>query len=159
MCIRDRQSGFMGKKKDVKKKLEKVEKAAKAQKKELKEAAKLREQAEREARAAAQQAREAREKAAAAKDQAARAQEQALEGPSEELLAEAAGAIEPGATPFSDALRVDTGFRLEEVDPRSTPAFTGNKVQGKLAMAASNDELDELPVSYTHLTLPTNREV
>ena len=85
----------MGKKKDAKKKLEKVEKAAKAQKKELtkelKEAAKVREQAEREA----------------------------------------AGAIEPGATPFSDALRVDTGFRLEEVDPRSTPAFTGNKVQGK----------------------------
>ncbi len=102
------QSGFMGKKKDAKKKLEKVEKAAKAQKKELtkelKEAAKVREEAEREA----------------------------------------AGAIEPGATPFSDALRVDTGFRLEEVDPRSTPAFTGNKVQGKLAMAASNDELDEL---------------
>ncbi|MFL0458940.1 polyphosphate kinase 2 family protein [Kytococcus sedentarius] len=98
----------MGKKKDAKKKLEKVEKAAKAQKKELtkelKEAAKVREEAEREA----------------------------------------AGAIEPGATPFSDALRVDTGFRLEEVDPRSTPAFTGNKVQGKLAMAASNDELDEL---------------
>lgn len=138
----------MGKKKDVKKKLEKVEKAAKAQKKELtkelKEAAKVREQAEREARAAAQQARKAREKAAAAQEQAARAQEQALEGPSEELLAEAAGAIEPGATPFSDALRVDTGFRLEEVDPRSTPAFTGNKVQGKLAMAASTDELDEL---------------
>lgn len=127
----------MGKKKDAKKKLEKVEKAAKARKKELKEAAKAREQAEREARAAAQQAREAREKAAAAK-------EQALEGPSEELMAEAAGAIEPGATPFSDALRVDTGFRLEEVDPRSTPAFTGNKVQGKLAMAASTDELDEL---------------
>ncbi|WP_374929961.1 polyphosphate kinase 2 family protein [Kytococcus sedentarius] len=65
-------------------------------------------------------------------------------GPSEEALTEAAELIENGGTPFSDALRVGTGFRLEEVDPGATPAFAGNKVQGKLAMAASNDELDEL---------------
>ncbi|MFC0359777.1 polyphosphate kinase 2 family protein [Kytococcus schroeteri] len=65
-------------------------------------------------------------------------------GPSDKQLAKAAGQIQDGATPFSDALRAERGFRLSELDPRSTPAFEGDKVQGKLAMMAADAEVDEL---------------
>ena len=45
--------------------------------------------------------------------------------------------------PAHEVLRVPEGFRLETLDPTSTPGWKGG------AKA----------VSYTHLTLPTNREV
>ncbi|WP_134773197.1 PPK2 family polyphosphate kinase [Ornithinimicrobium flavum] len=48
------------------------------------------------------------------------------------------------ATPFIDALRVGEGFVLADADTRSTPAFTGDKVQGKEALVAADDELDTL---------------
>ena len=47
-------------------------------------------------------------------------------------------------TPFSDALRVGDGFVLADVDPRATPAFDGDKQAGKDALAAADDELDDL---------------
>ncbi|SNC60431.1 polyphosphate:nucleotide phosphotransferase, PPK2 family [Kytococcus aerolatus] len=59
-------------------------------------------------------------------------------------LDQAVEEIAPGATPFSDALRVGTGFRLADVDPRSTPAFDGDKADGQLAMHATGDELADL---------------
>jgi PPK2 family polyphosphate:nucleotide phosphotransferase len=48
------------------------------------------------------------------------------------------------ATPFSDALRVRSGYVLAEWDPRSTPAFTGDKVAGQEAVTAADDEMGEL---------------
>lgn len=61
-------------------------------------------------------------------------------------LAEQA-APDPGAgasTPFSDALRVTDGFSLAAVDQRGTPGFDGDKMAGKEALAAADEELDEL---------------
>ncbi|SOC51239.1 PPK2 family polyphosphate kinase [Ornithinimicrobium cerasi] len=48
------------------------------------------------------------------------------------------------AAPFTDALRVGEGFVLAGVDPRSTPAFDGDKEAGKAALAAADEELDHL---------------
>ena len=48
------------------------------------------------------------------------------------------------ATPFSDALQVREGFRLADLDPRSTPGFRGNKAAGQEALAAADGEMDEL---------------
>ena len=46
--------------------------------------------------------------------------------------------------PFGQALRVGTGFRLADLDPRSTPAFDGSKKDGTRALLAADDELDDL---------------
>lgn len=54
-------------------------------------------------------------------------------------------------TPFSDALRVGEGFTLADVDPRSTPVFTGEKADGKAALAEADEELDHLQEQlYAH---------
>lgn len=45
---------------------------------------------------------------------------------------------------FSDALRVGDGFRLADVDPRSTPAFDGGKADGKRVLEAATGELTDL---------------
>lgn len=47
-------------------------------------------------------------------------------------------------SPFSDALRVSDGFVLADVDQRSTPAFDGDKRDGKDALVAADEELDKL---------------
>ena len=65
-------------------------------------------------------------------------------GPSAKQLEQATEQIQDGATPFSDALRVEKGFRLADVDARSTPAFEGDKIAGKIAMMATDAEVDEL---------------
>jgi PPK2 family polyphosphate:nucleotide phosphotransferase len=45
---------------------------------------------------------------------------------------------------WSDALRVDTGFRLADVDPKSTPGFDGDKSAGESALASGLVELNQL---------------
>ncbi len=57
---------------------------------------------------------------------------------------EAAKANPSAATPFGDALRVGQGFRLADVDTRGTPAFDGDKSEGKDALVDADDELDDL---------------
>lgn len=47
-------------------------------------------------------------------------------------------------TPFTDALRARDGFVLAEWDTRGTPGFTGDKAAGHKALAAADDEIDEL---------------
>lgn len=47
-------------------------------------------------------------------------------------------------TPFHDALRVDPGTQLAEIDPRSTPGFTGSKSDGQEALAARADAVSDL---------------
>ncbi|GAA1637380.1 polyphosphate kinase 2 family protein [Microbacterium flavum] len=44
----------------------------------------------------------------------------------------------------ADLLRVEKGFRLAEVDPRSTPGFDGTKKDGRADLADGVGELDEL---------------
>jgi PPK2 family polyphosphate:nucleotide phosphotransferase len=44
---------------------------------------------------------------------------------------------------FSDALRVHEGFLLAECDPRSTPAFTGDKAAGEAALLERAGEIGE----------------
>ncbi|GAA1178949.1 polyphosphate kinase 2 family protein [Ornithinimicrobium humiphilum] len=53
-------------------------------------------------------------------------------------------AQEASTTPFSDALRVTEGFVLADRDPHSTPAFDGDKAAGQKALAAADEELDDL---------------
>ena len=45
---------------------------------------------------------------------------------------------------FSDALRVEKGFVLADVDTSSTPAFAGDKIDGKAALESSQEELADL---------------
>ena len=45
---------------------------------------------------------------------------------------------------FSDALRVEKGFVLADVDTSSTPAFAGDKIDGKAALESSEEELADL---------------
>ncbi|MFK5584333.1 PPK2 family polyphosphate kinase [Serinicoccus sp. LYQ131] len=52
--------------------------------------------------------------------------------------------VQVSPSPFSDALRVEDGFTLADLDPRATPAFDGKKDEGKAALAAADDELDTL---------------
>lgn len=47
----------------------------------------------------------------------------------------------PRAVAFADALRVDEGFILADLDPRSTPAFDGDKAAGEQALAARAGEI------------------
>ena len=45
---------------------------------------------------------------------------------------------------FTEALRVGDGFNLFDTDPRSTPAWDGDKAAAKKAMPALADEMSEL---------------
>ncbi|GAA6527860.1 PPK2 family polyphosphate kinase [Intrasporangium sp. DVR] len=45
---------------------------------------------------------------------------------------------------FSDALRVEKGFVLDGVDTSATPAFDGDKLAGKAALASAEEELTDL---------------
>jgi PPK2 family polyphosphate:nucleotide phosphotransferase len=45
---------------------------------------------------------------------------------------------------IAEQLRVEDGVRLDDIDTRSTPGFTGGKSQGKAALAAGVDELSTL---------------
>ena len=51
-------------------------------------------------------------------------------------------AVEPGT--WSDALRVGPGFVLGDLDPRSTPGFTGDKKEGKEVMGELQSRLGDL---------------
>ena len=48
------------------------------------------------------------------------------------------------STAASDALRVEPGFRLADVDPQSTPGYTGDKARGAKDLEAGVARLDEL---------------
>jgi PPK2 family polyphosphate:nucleotide phosphotransferase len=64
-----------------------------------------------------------------------------------EVAALAAELVADGAHPlggFSDALRVEKGFLLADVDTASTPAFDGDKLAGKAALASAEEELTDL---------------
>lgn len=45
---------------------------------------------------------------------------------------------------FSEALRVGKGFRLEDVDPQSTPGYEGDKISGAVSLAEGRAELSDL---------------
>ncbi|MEO7130854.1 MAG: PPK2 family polyphosphate kinase, partial [Dermatophilaceae bacterium] len=45
---------------------------------------------------------------------------------------------------FTDELRIEKGFSLAEFDASSTPGFTGDKDDGKQALAAAKDEFSDL---------------
>lgn len=47
-------------------------------------------------------------------------------------------------TTWAAALRVSGGFRLEDVDPDSTPGFSGSKAQGEKELAARREVLGDL---------------
>ena len=80
----------------------------------------------------------AKKKDAKATQKAAKATKAEKKGSEKDVTA----AAEP--VTFTDALRVGEGFTLAEVDPRSTPAFAGDKQAGKDALAAADAELDTL---------------
>ncbi|MEU1971149.1 PPK2 family polyphosphate kinase [Microbacterium sp. NPDC019599] len=44
----------------------------------------------------------------------------------------------------AELLRVGKGFRLDKVDPSSTPGYDGGKAKGKRDLSSGADELDEL---------------
>ncbi|MFJ4038635.1 polyphosphate kinase 2 family protein [Microbacterium sp. NPDC090007] len=48
------------------------------------------------------------------------------------------------SSPASDALRVDPGFRLADIDPRSTPGYDGDKDSGKADLEAGREPLEGL---------------
>jgi PPK2 family polyphosphate:nucleotide phosphotransferase len=45
---------------------------------------------------------------------------------------------------FTEALRVGDGFALADLDPSSTPAYSGDKADGKADLAAAEDEFADL---------------
>ena len=45
---------------------------------------------------------------------------------------------------FADLLRVGPDFRLADIDPRSTPGFTGSKSDGRAALTETVDEISQL---------------
>lgn len=49
----------------------------------------------------------------------------------------------PRPTTFTEALQVREGFALADFDPRSTPAFDGDKAAGQEALAARAGEISE----------------
>ncbi len=59
-----------------------------------------------------------------------------------EELAEQAEVLEPSG--LAAVLTVRDGFRLEDVDPRSTPGFDGDKAAGKAALAAGAGQVSKL---------------
>jgi PPK2 family polyphosphate:nucleotide phosphotransferase len=63
----------------------------------------------------------------------------------EALQEKTESALDPAApNRLADLLRVGPGFRLADVDPRSTPGFQGGKTTGTAALAAGTDRLSEL---------------
>ena len=48
------------------------------------------------------------------------------------------------STPAADALRVEHGFRLTDIDPRSTPGYDGDKTDGKADLDAGREPLEAL---------------
>ncbi|MDU0346803.1 polyphosphate kinase 2 family protein [Microbacterium sp. KSW2-29] len=48
------------------------------------------------------------------------------------------------STPAADALRVDPGFRLADIDTRSTPGYDGDKDAGKADLEAGREPLEGL---------------
>lgn len=48
------------------------------------------------------------------------------------------------STPAADALRVDPGFRLADIDTRSTPGYDGDKDDGKADLEAGREPLEGL---------------
>ncbi len=62
----------------------------------------------------------------------------------EETREKAADAVAASPQRVADVLAVGEGFRLDDVDPSSTPGFTGKKADGKAALAAGAARLAEL---------------
>lgn len=48
------------------------------------------------------------------------------------------------STPAAEALRVEPGFRLADIDPRSTPGYDGDKAAGKADLDAGREPLEDL---------------
>ncbi|PTT16252.1 phosphate--nucleotide phosphotransferase [Microbacterium sp. HMWF026] len=48
------------------------------------------------------------------------------------------------SSPAADALRVDPGFRLADIDTRSTPGYEGDKDSGKADLEAGREPLEDL---------------
>ncbi|GEB46349.1 hypothetical protein MTE01_22940 [Microbacterium testaceum] len=48
------------------------------------------------------------------------------------------------STPAADALRVEPGFRLADIDPRSTPGYGGDKNDGRADLEAGRAPLEDL---------------
>ncbi|WP_295842267.1 polyphosphate kinase 2 family protein [uncultured Microbacterium sp.] len=48
------------------------------------------------------------------------------------------------STPAADALRVEPGFRLADIDPRSTPGYDGDKTDGRADLEAGRAPLEGL---------------
>ena len=48
------------------------------------------------------------------------------------------------STPAADALRVEPGFRLADIDPRSTPGYDGDKADGRVDLEAGRAPLEGL---------------
>lgn len=48
------------------------------------------------------------------------------------------------SSPAADALRVDPGFRLADIDTRSTPGYDGDKDGGKADLEAGREPLEDL---------------
>ncbi|WP_295839842.1 polyphosphate kinase 2 family protein [uncultured Microbacterium sp.] len=46
--------------------------------------------------------------------------------------------------PATDALRVEPGFRLADIDPRSTPGYDGDKNDGRADLDAGREPLEDL---------------
>jgi len=63
----------------------------------------------------------------------------------EVLQRRAVEAVAPAApTRLAEQLRAHPGIHLDEVDPRSTPGFTGTKEEGVAALAVAAERLSEL---------------
>jgi PPK2 family polyphosphate:nucleotide phosphotransferase len=61
------------------------------------------------------------------------------------ILATPPAAAKPlEARSFSEALRVDAGFSLFDTDPRSTPAYDGDKASAQAEMSGVADQISEL---------------
>lgn len=61
-----------------------------------------------------------------------------------DVQTEAAAAPDLDGVSFSQALRVGEGFVLADLDPASTPGFTGSKKDGQQALAAGVEEISAL---------------
>ncbi|WP_314453393.1 polyphosphate kinase 2 family protein [uncultured Microbacterium sp.] len=48
------------------------------------------------------------------------------------------------STPAAEALRVEPGFRLADIDPRSTPGYDGDKAAGKADLDEGREPLEDL---------------
>ena len=74
---------------------------------------------------------------------------------------------QPVTVPLAEPLKDANGNIVQDIEGRTTPRYTTiHDAARKLYVKRAGDEvkipiptLCHLPVSYTHLTLPTNREV